>query len=42
MKVLCLGDIHGRDTWKFHTHGSPHDYITWKIAVDAGAPADDF
>jgi len=41
MKVLTLGDIHGRDTWKFHTHGSPYEYNTWKIAVDAGAPADD-
>ena len=42
MKILSLGDTHGRNSWKFHTHGSPYDYSTWKIAVDAGAPADDF
>ena len=40
MKIASLGDIHGRDTWKFHTHGSPYDYNLWKIAVDAGAPVD--
>ena len=41
MKVLSLGDIHGRDKWMFHTHGSPYEFNLWKISVENGAPADD-
>ena len=40
MKVLTLGDIHGRDKWMFHTHGSPYEFNLWKISVENGAPAD--
>lgn len=40
MKVLSLGDIHGRDKWMFHTHGSPYEFNLWKISVENGAPAD--
>jgi hypothetical protein len=40
MKVLTLGDIHGRDKWMFHTHGSPYEFNLWKISVENGAPGD--
>jgi len=39
MKILSVGDIHGRDAWKFHTHGSPYEYNLWRTACDHGAPA---
>jgi hypothetical protein len=42
-KILTLGDIHGRDRWKFFTHGSPYEFTHWKTAVENGAPGyDDF
>ena len=41
MKILSIGDIHGRDSWKFLTHGSPYEYNTWRTAVDAGADGAD-
>ena len=40
MKILSIGDIHGRDTWMFLTHGSPYEYNIWKTAVEEGAPID--
>ena len=40
-KILSLGDIHGRDKWMFHTHGSPYEFDLWKVAVENGAPGDD-
>lgn len=39
MKILSIGDIHGRDAWKFHTHGSPYEYNFWRTACDHGAEA---
>jgi hypothetical protein len=41
-RILTIGDIHGRDAWKFLTHGSPYEYNLWRISVEAGAPADDY
>lgn len=41
MKILSLGDIHGRDKWMFHTHGSPYEFNYWKTSVENGAPGDD-
>jgi len=40
-KILTIGDVHGRDKWIFHTHGSPYEFNHWKIAVENGAPGDD-
>lgn len=40
-KILTLGDVHGRDRWMFHTHGSPYEFDFWKEAVENGAPGDD-
>ncbi len=40
-RILSIGDIHGRTEWKLLTHTSYIDYDSWRIAVDAGAPADD-
>ena len=42
MKILTIGDIHGREAWKFFTHGSCYEYNLWRISVDAGAAADDY
>jgi hypothetical protein len=41
MKVLSVGDVHGRDIWKFHTHGSSYEYNHWKVSVDHGADPND-
>ena len=40
-KILTIGDIHGRDTWKFLTHGSSYEFDTWQIMVMNGAKGDD-
>ncbi len=40
-KILSLGDVHGRDRWMFHTHGSPYEFNLWKTSVEHGAPGDD-
>jgi len=40
-KILTIGDVHGRDKWMFHTHGSPYEFNFWKQAVENGAPGDD-
>lgn len=40
-KILSIGDVHGQDLWKDFTHGSTYDFMIWKTAVDAGAPASD-
>jgi hypothetical protein len=42
MKTLTIGDIHGREAWKFFTHGSCYEYNHWRISVDAGATASDY
>ena len=39
MKILSIGDIHGRDTWQHFTHGSQYDFGLWKISIEAGADA---
>ena len=40
-RVLSIGDIHGRDTWKFITHGSSYEFDLWRTMVEAGATPDD-
>ncbi len=41
-KILTIGDIHGRDYWKFITHGSSYEFEQWVTMVNAGAnPMDD-
>jgi hypothetical protein len=37
MRILSIGDVHGRDSWMFQTHGSSYEYNLWKTAVEAGA-----
>jgi hypothetical protein len=39
-KILTLGDVHGRDKWMFHTHGSPYEFNHWMTMVENGVPAD--
>jgi hypothetical protein len=41
MKILTLGDVHGRDRWAFHTHGSTYEFNHWRTMVENGVPADD-
>jgi hypothetical protein len=41
MKVLTLGDVHGRDRWMFHTHESPYEFNHWMTLVENGVPADE-
>ena len=41
MKILTIGDVHGRDKWMFQTHGSPYEFNLWKTSVENGAPAND-
>jgi hypothetical protein len=41
MKILTIGDVHGRDHWKFYTHGSSYEYNLWKISISHGAAPDD-
>jgi hypothetical protein len=36
MKVLSLGDIHGRNAWKSLTHGPASKFEDWKVAVEHG------
>ena len=39
---MTIGDVHGRDTWKFMTHGSSYEFEQWAIMVFNGAnPNDD-
>jgi hypothetical protein len=40
-KILSVGDIHGRDTWKDITHGSTYDFNIWANAVAEGASPTD-
>ncbi len=41
MKVLILGDVHGRDRWIFHTHGSPYEFNYWMNTIENVVPAGD-
>jgi len=36
-RIMTIGDVHGRDTWKFMTHGSSYEFEQWAIMVDNGA-----
>lgn len=41
-KILSIGDIHGRDTWKEILFGSSYEYNIWATAVANGAsPVDE-
>ena len=40
-KILTIGDVHGRDRWMFHTHGSPYEFNHWMTMIENGVPADD-
>ncbi len=42
MKILTIGDVHGRDLWKFHTHGSHYEFNLWETACQAGADPTDY
>lgn len=37
MRIMSIGDIHGRDTWKTSIFGSLKDYEFWRTEVDNGA-----
>jgi predicted MPP superfamily phosphohydrolase len=42
MKIMTIGDVHGRDTWKFLTHGSSYEFQQWSIMIAEGAdPCDE-
>jgi metallophosphoesterase superfamily enzyme len=36
MKIISIGDIHGRNTWKVHLFGSIQGYQDWKDEVENG------
>ena len=38
---MTIGDVHGRDTWKFMTHGSSYEFEQWVIMIEAGANPND-
>lgn len=40
MRTISIGDPHGRDAWKNHTHGSVRAYHEWETGADAMMPAD--
>jgi hypothetical protein len=40
-KIMTIGDVHGRDTWKFMTHGSSYEFEQWAIMVGNGADPND-
>ena len=40
-KIMTIGDVHGRDTWKFLTHGSSYEFEQWAIMVTNGADPND-
>jgi predicted MPP superfamily phosphohydrolase len=43
LKICSIGDVHGRDSWKFITHGSPYEFEQWAIMVNEGAdPSHEF
>jgi hypothetical protein len=37
MKIMSIGDIHGRNTWKKAIFGSIADYNHWRTEIDNGA-----
>lgn len=39
MKILNIGDVHGRNDWKRAIFGSVQEYDTWRSAVDSGLDA---
>jgi UDP-2,3-diacylglucosamine pyrophosphatase LpxH len=40
MKTLSIGDIHGRSTWQYLTHGGRTEYHFWRTSVDAAGGLD--
>jgi hypothetical protein len=36
IKIMSIGDIHGRDSWKSHVFGSDIDYEHWRTEADNG------
>jgi hypothetical protein len=36
IKIMSIGDIHGRDSWKTHVFGSDIDYEHWRTEADNG------
>jgi hypothetical protein len=40
-RILTIGDVHGRDKWMFHTHGSPYEFNHWVTMIENGVPSDD-
>lgn len=38
---MTIGDVHGRDTWKFLTHGSSYEFEHWAIMIGEGANPED-
>lgn len=40
-KVMTIGDVHGRDTWKFFTHGSSYEFDLWAVMLYEGANPND-
>lgn len=41
IKIMTIGDVHGRDAWKFLTHGSSYEFEQWAIMINNGANAND-
>jgi hypothetical protein len=40
MKILSIGDIHGRTDWVYLTHGGYTEYHLWRTSVDAAGGID--
>jgi predicted phosphodiesterase len=40
MKIMSIGDIHGRNDWKKYIFGSIRNYGNWRIEVDKGNKED--
>lgn len=40
-KILTIGDVHGRDLWKFFTHGSTYEFDQWAVMIFNGADPND-
>jgi hypothetical protein len=40
-RIMTIGDVHGRDTWKFMTHDSSYEFEQWAIMIENGADPND-